>query len=142
MKRKLLAIAVLTTVLTGCTAAPAPEPSSSLTLEPISAEATCTQYSKTTGTLLYNAWNQYQLGITTEAERDAAILDAHTTLLAIEVEPGSELETDLAALQAFSADDLPRDLESGTEWHTIETALAETCVEAGTELFVNAWNGG
>jgi len=112
------------------------------TVEPISAEETCTQYSNTTGTLLYNAWNQFNLGITTDAERESAIADAHAKLQLVEVEPGSELETDLRALREFAVNDLPRDFGVGTDWGTAEAALAATCTESGTELFVNAWNGG
>ena len=140
MKRKLLAIGALTLALAGCTASPAAEPAPSPSVEPISAETTCTQYSNTTGTLLRNAASDFELGLTTEAEREQMIADAYAKLRAVEVEPGSELETRLTALEEFPLEDYPRTISPEGPWMDAVAALQLSCENAGAEFYVNVWN--
>jgi len=142
MKRNMLVIGALTLALAGCAAAPTPEPSPTPTVEPITAETTCTQYGNTTGTLLVNAWNQQQLGIITDAEREVAVADAWDKLRVIKVQPGSELEDRITALQEFTVDELPRDYHGSPEWAEAVAALQTSCTDAGAELAINIWNGG
>jgi len=144
MKRKLLAIGALTLALAGCAATPPAEPAPTATLtpaaEPITAETTCTQYSNTTGSLLRNAASDFDLGLTTEAEREEMIADAFAKLRAVEVEPGSELETRLTALEEFPLEDYPRTVSSEGAWTDAVAALQLSCENAGAEFYVNVWN--
>jgi len=142
MMRKLLAIGALTLALAGCSAPPAAEPTPTPTPEPISAETTCTQYSETTGTLLMNAAHEFQLGITTEAKREEMIADAYAKLRDVEVEPGSELDSRLETLEAFSLDEYPRTLGPEDAWGDAVNDLRLSCEAAGAEFYVNVWNGG
>jgi len=140
MKRNLLAIGALTLALAGCAAPPAVQPTPTLTLEPVTAEETCTQYSNTTGSLLRNASSDFDLGLTTEAEREAMIADAYAKLRAVEVEPGSELEDRLTVLAEFPLEDYPRTLSPEGPWAEAVSALQLSCESAGAEFYVNVWN--
>ena len=140
LTRIFLGIGVLGLALTGCTAAPAAEPSPTPTVEPISAETTCTQYSNTTGSLLRNASSDFDLGLTTEVEKEEMIADAYAKLRAVEAEPGSELDDRLTALEEFPLEDYPRTLSPEGAWSDAVAALQLSCENAGAEFYVNVWN--
>jgi len=145
MNRYALVLPVLLLGLAGCTAAPepAPEPAPVASVEPISAEETCTQWSNVVLTPIANGEVAFSEDRISQQELDGVARLAVNALGTLDVEKGTDVY--LAIEAARTADDT--NIAAGEqpvsdEWRAANKGVQAACEAEGFDVYVNMWTGG
>lgn len=145
MNRYALVFPVLLLALAGCTAAPepAPAPAPVATVEPISAEETCTQWSNVVLTPIANGEVAFREDRISQQELDGVARLAVNALATLDVEKDTDVF--LAIEAARTADDT--NIAAGEqpvsdEWRAANKGVQAACEAEGFDVYVNMWTGG
>jgi len=134
------------TALAGCTAPPpvdSPVPDPVATVEPISAEETCTQWSNVVLTPIANAEVAFAEDRMTQQELDGVARLAVNSLAMLDVEKGTDVY--LAIEAARTADDTniaKGEQPVSDEWHAANKGVQAACEAEGFDVYVTMWTGG
>lgn len=139
MKPTVIVLVAGAALLAGCTAQPAPQPTTS----PVSAAETCSQVGNVL-TVLFNESVSRTEGRSSEQELGGALALADSMLDYVTADPSSDFESIVLRLRAVDSQDYAlATINNGSEeWSDAMDDLNDACSMAGAELAVSAWTGG
>jgi len=139
-----LALVVCAAALTGCTTAPpAPDADPVPTVEPISAEETCTQWSNVVLTPIANAEVAFREDRMTQQELDGVARLAVNSLATLDVEKGTDVYLAIEAARTADGSNIAAgDEPVSEEWRAANKGVQAACEAEGFDVYVNMWTGG